>query len=149
MMRQVSNDIIEQLLEKPCWVIDFLPHKVPADHGGQFFKVEKQLLQPPYIHQLYDKFAMVLLQLNCYYDFDLFMNDDDVSTFNPEPDQLLEAVNKVMTLKQHLVVVIAATSTMLVLSSDDTHITVYNANQEVLQLLENLASAQGLFIWKP
>ncbi len=148
MKQPISNDIIEQLLEKPCWVIDFLPHKVPASQNGQFFQVENLLLQPPHIERLYDKFATVLLQLNCYYDFHLFMNDDDESTFNPEPEQLLEAVNKVQVLKQHLVIVIAEESTMLMLSGDDTHISVYNANQEILQLLEKLAAAQGLFLWQ-
>lgn len=144
----ISNNIIEQLLEKPCWVIDFLPHKVTADQSGQFFKVENLLLQSPHINRLYGKFASLLLQLNCYCDFDLFMNDDEVSTFNPKPEQLLDAVNKVQTLKQHLVIVIAATSTMLMLSGDDTHMSVYNANQEMLQLLEKLATAQGLFLWQ-
>ena len=148
MKQPITNNIIEQLLEKPCWVIDFLPHQVPADQGGQFFQVEKLLLQPPHINRLYDKFATVLLQLNCYYDFHVFMNDDEVSTFNPEPEQLLEAVNKVQVLKQHLVIVIADTSTMLMLSGDDTHMSVYNANQEMLQLLKKLTTAQGLFLWQ-
>ena len=76
------------------------------------------------------------------------MNDDEVSTFNPEPEQLLDAVNKVQTLKRHLVIVIAATSTMLMLSGDDTHMSVYNANQEMLQLLKKLATSQGLFLWQ-
>ena len=32
-------DKIEKLLEKPCYVIDVLPKKVPADANGSFFEV--------------------------------------------------------------------------------------------------------------
>ena len=32
---------MEELLQKPCWVIDFLPEQVPADAAGQFFAVEE------------------------------------------------------------------------------------------------------------
>ena len=101
-MQQPANDIIESLLEKPCWVIDFLPHQVPAEQGRQFFKIEKLLLQSPHINQLYDKFAAILLQLYCYYDIHLCMNDDDVWAFNPEPEHLLNAVHTVLEQKRHL-----------------------------------------------
>ena len=148
-MQQPTTDIIESLLEKPCWVIDFLPHQVPADQGRQFFKIEKLLLQSPHINQLYDKFATIVLQLYCYYDIHLCMNDDDVWTFNPEPEQLLNAVHSVLGQKQHLVILIEATSTLLTLSGDDTHITIYNPSPEIQPLLHQLASAQGLFLWKP
>jgi len=35
-----STTDINRLLEKPCYIIDFLPRQVPKDCGGQFFKVE-------------------------------------------------------------------------------------------------------------
>ena len=148
-MQQPANHIIDKLLEKPCWVIDFLPRQVPNDESGQFFKVENLLLQPPHINRLYGKFATLLLQLNCYCDFDLFMNDDDEWMFNPEPEYLLNAVNRVLEQKQHLVVFIESTSTLLTLSSDDTHMSIYNPSDDILPLLHQLASAQGLFLWKP
>ena len=148
-MQQPANHIIDELLEKPCWVIDFLPHKVPADQGRQFFKIENLLLKPPHVNRLYDKFAAILLQLNCYYDFHLCMNDDDEWMFNPEPEYLLNAVNRVLEQKQHLVVFIESTSTLLTLSSDDTHMSIYNPSDDILPLLHQLASAQGLFLWKP
>ena len=148
-MQQPTTDIIESLLEKPCWVIDFLPRQVPADQGTQFFKIEKLLLQSPHINLLYDKFAAILLQLYCYYDIHLCMNDDDEWTFNPEPEHLLNAVHSVLEQKRHLVILIEATSTLLTLSGDDTHITVYNPSDDILPLLDKLATAQGLFLWKP
>lgn len=35
---------IDALLEKPCYIIDFLPEQVEPDNGGQFFEVEYFLL---------------------------------------------------------------------------------------------------------
>ena len=35
---------IEELLEKPCYVIDFLPEQVKPSSRGQFFDVECYLL---------------------------------------------------------------------------------------------------------
>ena len=40
--------MIEELLQKPYWVIDFLPQQVPADSAGQFFAVcEKRFCSMP------------------------------------------------------------------------------------------------------
>ena len=35
---------IDELLEKPCYVIDFLPQRVPKTNSGHFFDVEYYLL---------------------------------------------------------------------------------------------------------
>lgn len=32
---------IDDLLQKPYWIIDILPKQVPADSSGQYFAVEK------------------------------------------------------------------------------------------------------------
>ena len=37
-------DIIDKLLETPCYIMDFLPKQVPMNCGGQFFEVETYLL---------------------------------------------------------------------------------------------------------
>ena len=36
---------IEELLQTPCWVVDFLPRQVPVDSAGQYFSVEKYYLE--------------------------------------------------------------------------------------------------------
>ena len=43
-MEVIYMSDINRLLEKPCYIIDFLPRQVPKDCGGQFFKVETYLL---------------------------------------------------------------------------------------------------------
>lgn len=35
---------VDELLEKSCYVIDFLPEQVKPDTGGQYFDIEYYLL---------------------------------------------------------------------------------------------------------
>ncbi len=37
---------IEELLEKPYWVLDILPEQVRKDSPGQYFAVERYFLEP-------------------------------------------------------------------------------------------------------
>ncbi len=39
-----KDKIVEELLKKPCYVIDILPERVPADSKGQFLAVEHYFL---------------------------------------------------------------------------------------------------------
>ena len=48
---------IEELLEKPCYVIDFLPEQVKPSSRGQFFDVECYLLNSDKHFLLKDKFV--------------------------------------------------------------------------------------------
>ena len=38
---------------------------------------------------------------------------------------------------------------MILSEPDDTHMTVFNPDEELLKLLKMLASSEGLFLWKP
>lgn len=58
--------ILNALLEKPSYVIDFLPRPVPKESQGQFFKVENYLLNNYERYGLRDRFIRVLLKLMCY-----------------------------------------------------------------------------------
>lgn len=62
---------IDELLEKPCYVIDFLPEQVKPDAGGQFFDVEYYLLGSDKHFFLKDKFVNIILKLMCYYHVSL------------------------------------------------------------------------------
>ena len=39
--------------------------------------------------------------------------------------------------------------TLIQYSRDDTHMTVYNPTEKLLELLQILAQSEGLFVWKP
>lgn len=58
---------IDELLEKPCWIIDFLPEQVKPDADGQYFNVEYYLLNSDTHFSLKNRFVNVLFKLMCYY----------------------------------------------------------------------------------
>ena len=51
---------IDELLTKPCWIIDILPEQVPGNGPGQFFAIEKAFLHDPDLRR---KQADLLLKL--------------------------------------------------------------------------------------
>ena len=85
------QDIIDELIEKEYWVLDILPEQVPAESPGQYFAIEEYYLKPPNIDRIYEKFADILLKLNCYFDFSVIFGDDE-RIKNPEPELLGEMV---------------------------------------------------------
>ena len=142
------NMNIEELLEQPYYIMDVLPMQVPAEGGGQYFRVEQYFLND--IGRLGQKYADVLLKLNCYYDL-AFSHDAEIWVSNPDPEMIVQMVNVCMALKpveSCLYVSLADGNTLLVLQRDATHMTLYNPSAELLQLLCQLASAVGLFVWK-
>lgn len=60
-------NIIDKLLETPCYIMDFLPKQVPMNCGGQFFEVETYLLNHYDCCGLRDRFVGVILKAMCYY----------------------------------------------------------------------------------
>ncbi len=140
---------LEEILEQSYYVMDILPMQVPADDGGQYFKVEKYYLKD--VERLSHKYADVLLKLNCYYDL-MFSHDAEHWQQNPEPEKIVLMVNACLSknpTEECLFVSLAKDEMLLTLQRDYTHMTVYNPTQEFLHLLSQLALAEGLFVWKP
>lgn len=131
---------IDMLLNSPFWVIDFLPYQVPADGKGQFFTVEDYFLKFPQIESLHWQFLSVLLKLNCYYQIKVAVGDQWID--NPDPELIQKQIGG-----RGLDVLIK--NTLIQYNRDDTHMTVYNPTQELLELLRILAQSEGLFVWKP
>ena len=131
---------IDMFLNSPFWVIDFLPYQVPADGKGQFFTVEDYFLKFPQIESLHWQFLSVLLKLNCYYQIKVAVGDQWID--NPDPELIQKQIGG-----RGLDVLIK--NTLIQYNRDDTHMTVYNPTQELLELLRILAQSEGLFVWKP
>ena len=129
---------IDEILNQPYWLIDFLPYRVPADSEGQFFAVEDYYLKSPQIEALHRQFLDVLLKLNCYYSFRVLVNDECLE--NPRPEYIKEQL-----VDPGLDVLIG--DTLIQYSGDNTHMTVYNPSDELLALIRILAAADGLFVW--
>lgn len=146
-----NDKTVERLLQQPYWVIDMLPKQVPQDSKGQFFVVEQYYLEGPRHERLCQQFADVLLKLNCYYDL-VFSYDAEHWQRNPEPEKIVQMVNACLSeepTEMCLYVMLAKDSMLLTLQRDTTHMTLYNPADELLQLLCQLASVVGLFVWPP
>ena len=147
-MDLIFDEITERLLSRPYWVIDFLPMQVPEQSNRQFFAVEKYYMEEPQHERMCRQFADVLLKLNCYHDLLVNRNTDDKWVKNPEPGVLVAWLNEALQ-HGHLCVLIDEGDALITTSGDDTNLTIYNPSPALLELISKLASAAGLFLWKP
>ena len=139
---------IDEIMDKPCWVMDILPKRVPQDAGGQYFAVERYYLDR--IDLLCGKYAQMLLKLNCYYDIAV-SHDGEKWKRNPDPEDMEQWIGACLsTAPTHpsLFILVKQENTLMVVQRDSTHITIYNPSEALLELLRQLAKAEGLFVWK-
>lgn len=125
---------IEELLETPYWIIDILPKQVPKDSPGQYFAIEDFFLKEQ-LTEIKKKHIDVILKLNCYLDISI---DGEK---NPAPEQIRD----IMTERY---VYIMFRDSMILSEPDDTHMTVFNPDEELLGLIREISSSEGLFVWK-
>lgn len=138
--------MIDVFFNKEYWVVDFLPKQVPEKAGGRFFSVEEYFLESSRYIVLRERFSDILLKLYCYYDIQLFIDDDTEGIFNPEPELL---ASHIKDNQGDLSILIGTSEGLFTINRDDTHMTVYGPSEELLDLVRALANAVGLFLWKP
>ena len=129
---------IEELLQCPYWIVDILPSQVPKDSPGQYFAVEKYFLQGNRLEAIKQKHINLILKLNCYRDISI----DDETVINPLPELVADEMKK-----RYLY--IRTGESMILSEPDDTHLTVFNPDAQLLELIRQIASGEGLFVWKP
>ena len=129
---------VEELLQCPYWIIDILPSQVPKDSPGQYFSVEKYFLQGHRLEEIKRKHIHLILKLNCYRDISI----DDESAVNPSPERVAAEMKK-----RYLY--IRTGDSMILSEPDDTHLTVFSPDPQLLELIRQLAAGEGLFVWKP
>ena len=140
-----DHDIIEEYLSKPYWIIDVLPHQVPADGGGQYFAIEKALLRPPHIDAIRRRMANLVLKLNCYLDVDVCLANDDMWQRNLSPNTLGQWIAQGFALR----LLLPDADAMITFDSADHYMTIYNPDEATLALVRELAAAEGLHVWQP
>ena len=128
-------DRIEELLQTPYWIIDILPMQVPKDSPGQYFTVEDYFLKEQ-MAEIKHKHINVILKLNCYMDVSI---EEET---NPAPDRISAIMNE-------RYVYIMVGNSMILSEPDDTHMTVFNPDVQLLELIRAISTAEGLFVWKP
>ena len=129
---------IDELLQKPYWIVDILPMQVRADNPGQYFAVEKYFLAEEQRANIKQKHINLVLKLNCYRDISI---DEEVAV-NPPPERIADEMRK-----SYLCILMG--NTMIISEPDDTYLTVYNPDMDLLELIKTIATSEGLFVWKP
>jgi len=138
--------MIDDFFDKEFWVVDFLPKQVPENAGGRFFSVEQYYLEPSRYAVLREQFFEILLKLYCYYDLQLFVDDNSEGIAHPDPELL---ASHIKDNQGNLCILVGASEGLITLSRDDTHMTVYAPSEDLFELIRMLADAVGLFVWKP
>ena len=129
---------VDELLQCPYWIIDILPSQVPAGSPGQYFEVEKYFLQSTRLEEIKEKHIDLILKLNCYRDVAII----DETAVNPSPEHIADEMKK-------RYVYIMTGESMILSEPDDTHLTVFNPDPQLLELIRQIASGEGLFVWQP
>jgi len=135
---------VDDYLEKPYWLIDILPKQVPANSRGQYFGIERYWLQEPQFSRICRKFASLLMKLNCYYEVSV-ADASGTGSVSLQP----ESLEKMLTSGGAIYMVMDSENAMIGFNGDDHYMTLYNPSNELLELISQLASSEGLFVWKP
>ena len=126
---------IDELLNTPYWIVDILPEQVPGDSPGQYFKIEDFFLREQ-LAEIKRKHLNLILKLNCY--MEIVMEGET----NPSPRRIKAAT-------EERAVYIMIGDSMILSEPDDTHLTVFNPDDSLLEFVKTLAAGEGLFVWKP
>ena len=142
----IPPDIIDFLLSKPYWLIDVLPKQVPAGSAGQYCKAERYFLSR--LDEISRKFALILIRLNCYYDLQV-STDGETWILNESPEDLELRFEESSASHSLLSVLVGNDEALITFSGDDHYMTLYNPDEELLELARQCADAEGLFVWGP
>lgn len=135
-------EIPETIFDKPYWLIDILPEQVPEERAAAYFAAERYWLRPENLEGIRRRFADLLLKLNCYHSLEAAAGED-ASAPAGAPEQLAARVTEA---REDLVFYLPGSDAAVTLNRDDLYMTVYNPPKPLLELLDRLAPACGLFL---
>lgn len=139
-----KDELVESLLHKICYVIDFLPMRVPEQCGGRFWDVEEYFLQGAEHDRLVERLVRIIIKLQCYHAFEIFCEQwyEDIGM-----EELAELIKNVLMSRNGYMNILSRDDKMLItVSGSDLHISVYNPPILAVANLSSLASSEGLFL---
>ena len=140
-------ETIDRLLEKSCYVIDFIPTQVPKELKGQFFEVEKYLLNHMARYSLLERYINIILKLMCYHQVSVFR--DGAWTKQPSVDAVVEFVEETIQNPSNVLnILFSEKDALLVVDGDCLHMTIYNPDEEMCILLKDIVASEGMFFRK-
>ena len=119
-MTTINSDTIDSLLQKAYWVVDILPKQVPSGSKGQYFKVEQFFLSHLQMESLYQKFAIIIIKLNCYDDISVCPADNEWIK-NPNPSAIIQWLKDCPIEKKDIFVILESSETMITINSENKH----------------------------
>ena len=145
------TDQIEQLLEEKAWVIDILPEQVPAERNRQYAMLEAYYADERKTEQFAGRLSSILTKLYCYHDLLLYWPDDESSTDQPSMAEIEAAVQRCLLSEEKRdamldILVMGDRPALIMLCRQDLYMSVYGPDEQLRQLLERLALAEGLFV---
>lgn len=128
----------DEMLQKPYWIIDILPKQVPENSPGRYFAVEKYYLEEERLAAVKRRHIDLILKLYCY----RVLAIDGEPQADPSPEHIArEMTERTLCVRS---------GDALILSEPDAlHMTLFNPDGELLDLIRELAAGEGLFVWKP
>ena len=124
----------DEIMDKPYWIIDILPGRVPENSPGQYFRIEKYWMENQMAEIRQKKFSLIL-KLNCYMQISI---DGEI---NPSPEKIRNRIKETG-------VSVRIGDAMIVSEKDDIYMTLFNPDKPLLAMIRKIASGEGLFVWK-
>lgn len=139
------SDRIDALMDKKAYLIDIFPKTVPQKTDNRYFAVEKYFQQNRV--EFERKLTAVILKLYCYYDLTIVIEDG--ITENPQAEELIVLLEECFSGElRYINIVLPECEAMLSLNYGDLYMTAYNVSGELIELLAQLVSAEGLFFYE-
>ena len=137
------DEKIEELLDKPYAVIDFLPEQVKEEKGDNYFKVEQYFLEKENKESLYRHFAYFIIKLSSYYDLVIKHNEKTIGDYEMSDicDLFVNSGQKAC-----LNILLTEKECLISFIGNDLYLSVYNADDKLKELMKKLAMSEGLFL---
>lgn len=139
---------IDELIEKPRYLIGIFPCAVPQTLDSRYFMVEEYFQKNR--TEWNRKFCNLLLKLYCYYDF--WVSAGEKLAKNPEPELLAEWIWHCFEgdwkERDYINIILPACNAMVILNGDDLYMILCNPDKQLMDIIMQLAGAEGFFVYK-
>ncbi|MBP3194290.1 MAG: hypothetical protein J6M05_01290 [Cardiobacteriaceae bacterium] len=154
------EELIDKLFETDCYVIDYLPQRVPKKMHERYSELEDYFLKH-YLDKFSKDIAEIVLKLLAYFPAEIYVaeypekyNGKDINNYpfgKNLADLSFEKIAKLIQKsirKGHLSTVVLFRQENALLSiSSQFSVSLYNPSKKLLTRTKTLAQSRGVFVW--